>query len=586
MGPNVLLRTSIGNHPAILARPAREIGADDQRAFADLRRAVRDGSRLLTLHRWFFFLPFCAVTSAVFVFSLYLPRQYKATTSFEIAAEPAIASLTSTMTSASFDRFRGTVEEELTSAELHGAVLAELGFKGGSRNLAAVRRALSDQLSVRSSAPSERVDVVQLSYTGSDPEFGRRFLDALKRLYIERSTTGLRDTMIQQCDYLRREYEQVRQDSLQAQREETQLRLENPYLNPADPGALSIRIAQLEAERRDLLLRRREYESEIASRERLLVEKEAQAHTAFGAVSSLDAPASDATREVISELVKLDSQISELRRSRGMTDQHPELAALIGQRESVNQRLAAQRAIDRQGLAETGGSIPNNRPEWQPEFARLHDAIEAQTTKLRDVEISLETNQFEIEQLQAARNEVFGKQEKFAEVAGRVQKCKAREAQLQATLAQLEPALRAVEQNRLIRFTAGAPAQVSDRPVAPNPTTVILFALFAGLTAAVIGLVLGEVFDQSFHSAEQVTASLNIPLLEVIDEIVTGEDRGQRFFRKGLLAHVFLIGGLLIVSGSGSLAYLCMGQPRLYDKVKQLPTVAAGLFGDGAPAEG
>jgi hypothetical protein len=169
---------------------------------------------------------------------------------------------------------------------------------------------------------------------------------------------------------------------------------------------------------------------------------------------------------------------------------------------------------------------------------------------------------------------------------GRIQKSKARETQLQAALAQLEPALRAVEQNRLIRFTPGPPARVSDRPVAPNPTTVVLFALFAGLACGVIGLVLGEVFDQSFHSAEQVAASLNIPLLEVIDEIMTSGERRRGAFGRGMMAHAVAIGGIVAVVGSGSLAYLCVERPKLYEKVRQIPIMAAGFLAGAEPGEG
>jgi hypothetical protein len=51
-----------------------ESGGDEDRPFAEMRRALNDALRLLALHRWVFFIPFCLVMCGAFIGSLYYPR--------------------------------------------------------------------------------------------------------------------------------------------------------------------------------------------------------------------------------------------------------------------------------------------------------------------------------------------------------------------------------------------------------------------------------------------------------------------------------------------------------------------------------
>src|SRR3546814_872879 len=75
-------RSVLPQGPGVLGRA--EGGNEEERPFSEIRRALHDAVRLLALHRWAFFVPFCLVCCGAFVASLYYPRTYTAMTGFEV----------------------------------------------------------------------------------------------------------------------------------------------------------------------------------------------------------------------------------------------------------------------------------------------------------------------------------------------------------------------------------------------------------------------------------------------------------------------------------------------------------------------
>src|SRR3972149_837967 len=109
--------------------------ADDDRPFAEIRKTLNDALRLLSLHRWMFFVPFSLVTCIGFVASLYYPRTYSATTSFECRNDPVMINLPMSAGAASFKYFRNTMVRDLTSMECMAEVVEKLGLlKDAGRN--------------------------------------------------------------------------------------------------------------------------------------------------------------------------------------------------------------------------------------------------------------------------------------------------------------------------------------------------------------------------------------------------------------------------------------------------------------------
>jgi hypothetical protein len=222
--------------------------------------------------------------------------------------------------------------------------------------------------------------------------------------------------------------------------------------------------------------------------------------------------------------------------------------------------------------------MKNSFDPVQGERARLMVQIAAQKSKMKDVEIGVESNDISINELSAAKREVFQKQEEFADIMGRVAQSRQRHGRLLSTLASIEPAIKAIEQGRLLQFSEGQPARGNAIPVSPKAMTVVLFALFAGIAAGALFVMLAEVFDSVFRSSGQVARALGLPMLEAIDEIVTTQDRRSIFLRRVVVMPVIMLTMLLLTGLAGSMAFLSIERPWTYQKIRKIPDAAIHLF--------
>ena len=572
---------------------------DDDRPFAEIRRSLHDVVRLLSLHRWMFFVPFCAVSCGAFIGSFYLPRTYRATTSFEVRNDPVMSNLPMSAGAASYKFFRKTMVRDLTSADSMAEVVENLGLVDdaerdangeltpqGIRTRDSLARSLGSNLSISTVSASELVDVVKITYTGPDPTIGKRLVDEAKRTYIRRTGIWIHEFLVRQRDYFLREAEEAGAEVLRTKRDEIQLRLDNPHVNPTDPGEISVKLAQLEAERRDLLLRRREYQAELNAQRQLLavtnpqiVKTSENVDASGGEFISLEALA------IADQIQHIRGTVNQLREKRGMTDQHPKIKELVVDRRRLEQQLARQRMVDRQTpvdeiksrqIFDSSSVLSSLRGEQ----ARFGVQIVAQTGKIKEIDISLKTNQAALEELRGAKEQVFEKQEEFADVLGSVKIAKQRHARISSTLEKILPAIKALEQNRLLQFSEGQPARGGSIPISPKASTILLLSLVAGLAVGAVFVVLAEVFDHVYRSSGQVARSLGLPLLEAIDEIVTATDRRRYMVYHAVVSPILVILCLGLTGLTGSMAYLSITQPWTYERIRSIPNAALDLFYD------
>jgi uncharacterized protein involved in exopolysaccharide biosynthesis len=559
---------------------------------------------MLSLHRWAFFFPFCLVSCTVFVLSLFYPRTYSATTTLERRNDPVMMNLPMSSGAASFKYFRSTIVRDLTSLETMREVVENLGLiddlprkadgtlpESVANERDALARSLGSRLRITTTSPSEHVDLIRIAYTGPDPNIGARLVDEAKRTYIRRTMAWIHEFLTSQRDYFHQEATQAMTDLKKIQREETRLRLDNPHIDPGNPGNLSLRLTQLELAHRELSLRKREYESELAALQQLLIastppmppEPNAESPNRGAALDEGALPGPEAL-ELSARISKIEGKVEELRHARGMTDNHPEVQDLLMRRRQLEAELDVQYAADRRAAK---ANVPvEDEPAYEeltrgapwapypPEHSGLIVKIAALQAKLKDLEISIDTNELETKELTQAKREVFGKQELFADVLGRVAQARQQHTQLERTLANIEPAIKAIEQGRLLQFSEGPPARSSNRPISPKATTVVLLALLAGLATGIAFVVLAEMLDHVFRTSGQVARSLGLPMLESIDEIVTAEDRRRIFVRNLVITPVIVLLLLGMTSLTGSMAYLSIERPWAYERIKKVPVAA------------
>lgn len=580
-----------------------EFATDDERPFAEIRKSLNDLLRMVALHRWVFFVPFCIVSCGAFVASLYFPRTYRASSTFERHNDPVMMNLPMSAGAASFRYFRNTTKRDITSEETLGVAVERMNLlpdleRDASGELTpqsrsrrnALARSLATTLDVTTTSPSELIDVIKITYTGPNPKIGRQLVDEVKKAYIERTMDWIYEFLVSQRDYFKKQADDELERLRLAERERTQLRMQNPLINPLDPGAISMRLTQLEADARELERRKREYQGELAAQQQLLVAFEpervvAQAKANEGEeVPSVVIPKTARVLELEGEIRDLDAEVAMLRQTRGMTDEHPDIVDKLGRREHLSflleQAMTVSQTVMNQSLA---ASDPKTSLEampgpWQSERARLLVQISAIESKLRDVEISLDSNQSQIDEIHTAKSQIFEKQDEFAGVAKSLSDSRTRHAQLSKTVSEITPAIEAIEKNRLMQFSPGNPARGASTPVSPKSTTIILLALMSGVAAGAVFVILAELFDHVYRNSSQVSRVLGLPILEAIDEIVTAQDRRRALVKRAVVTPILIVFCVGVTGVSGAMAYLSLHQPTTYEKLRTFPQAAIDMF--------
>lgn len=594
-----------GGHPP---PPRSEHAVDDDRPFAEIRKLLLSALGILSLHRWAFFIPFCLVSSIMFISSLYSPRTYTASVRFERRTDAIAKDLDDPAGMPMFLFFRSTMVDDLKSEEYMSDVVENLGLTEGFERDAdgnlteasiarrnALARSLGNRLWIWTNVPDGigDVDQIEITYTGPDPHIGRRLVEEVKKTFIRRTRKWVRDRLNNRRDYYARQFEEAEKELIRARREETRLRLENGLVDPTKPETIGIKLSQLERERKTLLTRQRGHETDLTAQRQMLAMLDPGV-MATDEASNQEAeftktePISPRSSRFAEEIRRINLEIERLRSTRGMTHLHPEIVELVETRRGFEAELEQQRISDG-GQAVADRSVAAERADraafaripvqrWQIDRAQTIVKIAALEEKIRDVGIELESNEVTVKELLDIKGNVFQKQEEYVEVTSRATKARDRCSQLETLLVRINPVLVALEQDRLVMFTEGPQARGSSIPIAPRAKDIVILSLLLGIAAGIACVVLAEVLDHVYRSTGQVARSLGLPILEAIDEIVTAQDRRRRLVNKLVVAPLILACGLGITCLTGSMAYLSLSRPSTYQKLRGIPQAAIEFF--------
>jgi len=567
---------------------------DEGRPFAEIRRNLHSVLGVLTLHRWAFLVPFCLVTSAAFIVSLDYPRSYSASTSFERRNDPVLFDLPlSAGAHASFDYFRSTMHADLTSVNTMNEVVDNLGLtRNFSRDVAgaftpdslrqrtALSRSLGGSISVIRTSPSNQIDILHIAYKGPDPLIGKRLVEEVKKVYIRRTMAWMQQFLERQKDYFVRESAGAMEELQLAQRELSRYLLEHPYANLTDPALIATRLTQLESEKREMLLRKREYDAERESERQQLAALGPQPVALRRDSTEPSAPAlSPAAVRLRTQYDELQKEIHLLRTTRGMTDQHPRIRELLTRSEQLQADFDhRQDSVEPAPMSLADSSLEGPYSAWHSERARVQARLDAQEAKIAEIDISLATVENGLSEVLRAKEGVFDNQDEFTELNSRVSKAKLRHGNLENVLLAVEPAINALSHDRLMQFIEGQPARGSSIPVSPKANTVVLLALLAGVAAGAIVVILAEVLDHVYRSSGQVVRHLGLPILEAIDEIVTAQDRRRLLVRRVVIVPMVVLVLVGTVGVSGLLAYVSIERPWTYQRLTQYPRAAARIL--------
>jgi polysaccharide chain length determinant protein (PEP-CTERM system associated) len=483
-----------------------------------------------------FAFPFAAAASVIFS----LPTFYRSTALVLVERQQVPEAFVQATVTSELETRLHTISQDILGRSRLEALITRFGLYPGLRKQEPteeiVERMRKDiKLELKTTDTKGRPSATTafaLSYRGPDPRTVALVTNTLASLYIEenlklreRQATGTADFLKVQLGETRK-----RLDELEARVSEFRKR----YLGEL-PQQMQANMATLENLNTQLRLNN---DNQIRAAERrdsltALLAEAASAPQAFGTPSG--APSAVEPRAV--RLARLRQELaSALSR---YTEQHPTVVRLKAEI-AATEREPAEPAGDRAGA---GGAS-------NPYVFRLRETLSAADSEAKILRGEAQHLRAAIAAYQARIENTPKREQEFQEVSRDYDTTK----QLYESLgkryeaAQLSESMEQRQKGEQFRILD--PAVPSQIPAAPNRLRLLIVSLVLSLGLAGGALMVAEMLDTSFHSADELREFSSVPVLVSVPRIVTDADRLRQQERFRLAAAGALLGLVLIAGAS------------------------------------
>jgi len=566
--------------------------ATETSSLASLRENVSEVIRILRLRRWFFLIPFCLGTVLATTASHYLPRTYTASTTFERVDDEALSNLPALGQESLYVPFRETLRRDVRSPQVMNDVVDEIGLaedlprnpdgtltSEGEKERQRISRRLAARVAVGLVKSTDIKDVVQLIYTGPDPNIGVPLLTAIRDAYMHHTRARITQKLCEDKTFFETESAKRREILDELEYESLLREVENPFVNLTSPNVIFIKQTSLDNEQRELqrrqetcrakLLKTRQYIESIVTTASMLPNQGVD----IGLGPALTSPRA---RQIGVEIDRINGEIDNLKIRRQMTDRHPEIVALRELRQRYERLLADQQGpfsvIPNQGLAVRPAAPGEAMGEvWQAQKLRAEMDVVAYEDELERTAASLQRVEDDILALEKAHQNIPQARRQYRKLREETSQARSNYGLYATAARQYALLLETDESERGIRFEKLGAAVAWTKPTSPKSKTMLALALVIGIGAGLVSVLLAELLDRSFHTSKQVVQTLGLNILETIDEIITSADRARRFRRRFILAPVATVVLLGAVGLSTSMAYLSLERPTTYRRLMQKP---------------
>jgi hypothetical protein len=542
-------------------------------------------SRVLDVlrRRWpLFAIPLLTTALVALSFGLTYPRRYWVATTFERRNNLVIAKLISNNSPYSFAALRQSLVADVKNFNVVGAAVAQLGLlkdlpRNAQGELAPEAKARRDAIvgqwvdsvSVLVRESGDFLDVVELRYLGEQPEQATALLAILRESYTASMRTKV-TTLINDAHIFFDQEAKKCQEKVASLRDEIRrIDLEHPGTNAVAANPLEQRLAAANQNLEQLDRERQKAQASISACEQYLSEltsRPASESLPANRPASIDRLASANPRHarLAAEIASLARKIDDLKTARRMTDQHPEVARLHRQLDSLQADLEKEpeQIEDRQDPA--SGATPTADP-WAADRRKVEAESRIHREALARIERDIKSGLEDKARLEEDMKALPERRQQYALLQQSLQSAQADLDLWNNNTGQLNRILTAEAENRGIQFIPLEEPHLAGRLRTPTANGFLSLCGGIGLALAIAIVFLRELLDRSFKDPARVRQALGIPVLETIGEIQVGRPAGW-FVRRRLLPAAVTI-EFLAVAGMGTLVYLALERPEVYDRL-------------------
>lgn len=539
-------------------------------------------SRVLTIlrqRRWLFVLPLLTGLVIGLAGSLFLPRRYVLSSLFERRDDVVITNLLSTNSPYSFETLRRSLPIDLIGYNALSEASEQLGLlsdlpreadgtltaEGKNRRQALISR-LSRQVDVSLVEKSTFLDLIEVRYTGPEPDLGVKLATRLKDNYIARTRERIGGILSKAHAFFSEEAGKRKEKAAQMEAELLQMAVQHPGVDPSDPGVLDQRLLNHNLALEELGRRKAEHQTRLKACEEYLAQLEgrpaAPGSVPVRAPAAGQAPNPQRTR-IMQEMERVRGQIMDAKTLRNMTDEHP---AVVGLRGKLDE-LASQLAVLPETIsmdAPAGAGDPG-LTALQAEQKRVTAEIKSLEGLLAQIAGQTQRHEKEKRHIEEEKGKLFERRQTFLTRQQELSTAKTDLKVWQGHVETLSRVLTAAAEARGIQFATLDEARRPARPVSPTFAGIILVSITIGVAMGTAAVFLREVLDRSIRSVQRVRETLSIPVLETMGEIRSR--RGASLMMRRLFLPAMATVQTAVVAVTGVLAYLSVEQPLVYDRL-------------------
>jgi succinoglycan biosynthesis transport protein ExoP len=482
--------------------------------------------------KWIGILTFAAVCAGATAAAVSLPNLYRATATVLVERQQVSEAFVRPSVTAELETRIQTIHQQVMSRARLTDVILRLGLYRDLRGIVPID-ALVERMRREIQLTLKGVEQLRggsgtiaftLSYTGRDPRTVAEVTNTLAAFYIEENTKSRERQATQTAEFLKAQLADIKRELDHQEQRTSEFKLRHA----GDLQQVEVNLTALDRLNTQL---RVNSEAQIRAMER----RERLERQVAGAEP--DALATPQAETPATQLLKLKQELAELRRR--FSDQYPEVIR-------VKAEIAALEKDDAQ--IGTGGSTTAVPPNPAMRLAKQSlEGVDGELKSLKEEDASLRRliagYEARIENGPKRQQELLQLSRDYDAVNERYQTLlkRSEEAQLSENLEQGQ---------HTEQFLILDPAIPPTQPAAPNRLWLLAMGFLGSLALGFAAIVAAEKLDTTFHTADDLQAFANVPLLARISLIPTAAAARRQRLRFALMAVAVAVGLVLIVAGS------------------------------------
>ncbi|HUN81889.1 MAG TPA: hypothetical protein VMV81_10315 [Phycisphaerae bacterium] len=543
----------------------------DDFSVSDLRHTLGEAFRVVCDRRWRFILPFLGVSTLALIASLWLPRQWSVSTIIRREHDPMLASMVGKTWTEPYADIRTRMASELSDMEtiqtiLRGMKLPEHGeyYSDGQLSPAsataesAMAAEVAAGLVIKNVETSATRDVVSIRLTMGDSAHVADILRAIRDNYISRAQRRTTEILRGAETFLQGETTRCRGEAGSLQKQLFELEATYPGINPDAVDPTQAAETSLVVEGVQLARKLDEVRDDLArldsGNEQAIVASD------VAAVASGAARPNPRYTSLMQDIEKIQRDIIEGRTMKMMTEQHPTIQRLVASLE------AKQSELDRTPATEAEAAGLQLTPT-----ERLTSRKAELLASRASLEKKIAANREERGRIEQSRTGMLQARDSYLKIKAKLARANEELAGWEQNMGPLKHVLTLEDSNRGIHFATVRDVESVVRPASPDGRVVIGLCFAIGAAVGVVVVLVTELLDRSFRTAQGLSSSLGIPLIESIDEILTAAAIRKRLIRRVVILPVTAAVLTLTTFAAGAMAYLSLQQPADYETVKHSP---------------